>query len=79
VIGAEIIGAIDGQELRKARTRPIYPALDGPHGAIADRSCFLIGKARGAHQNQSLALIGRQFGKCRTEFLELHPAVLLGV
>src|SRR5260370_1921476 len=61
IVGAEIFGAIDIEERAEFRPRPVDAAFDGADRAAADRFGVLIGEAGGADQNQSLALVLRNF------------------
>src|SRR6266436_8106644 len=78
VVLAEPVGAVDGEQLREPRAGTIDPALDRPYRALADRSRLLVGEARRTDEKQSLALAGRQLRERHAEFLEFHPALLLG-
>jgi len=73
----EIVDAVDRQEIGKARTRAVHPALDGADRAAADVRRVLIGEARGADQDQRLALIGRQLRQRGAKFAEFNAAGLL--
>src|ERR1700675_1530346 len=55
VIGAEVICAIDGQELGKTRAGAIDSAFDGADRAIANCGGLLVREAGSAHQNECLA------------------------
>src|SRR5258708_15700884 len=78
VVGPEIVGAVDGEELREPRARAIDPALDGAHRAFADRGRLFVGEARRPDEDKRLTLVGRQLRERYTEFLEFHTSVLLG-
>src|SRR6185295_14986891 len=75
LVRAEVFRALDREEIGEARARAIDAALDGAHGAFADRRRFLVGEAGGADEDQRLALIRRQLRKRRAEFLEFEPTV----
>jgi hypothetical protein len=49
----------------------VYPALEGAGSAAAPRGGIVVGKIRSAHQNQSLALLWRQFSERGAEFGKL--------
>jgi hypothetical protein len=75
-VRTEPVGAVDGEPEPRACTTD--PALDCPYRDLADRSRLLVGEARRANEKQDLALAGGQLRKRRANFLEFHPAVLLG-
>ena len=77
-IRAESVGAVDGEQPREPRACAIDPALDRANCALTDRSRLLVGEARRADEKKSLARARRQHSKRHAEFLEFHPAVLLG-
>src|SRR5580700_2512289 len=73
----EIIDAVDRQQVGEPGAGAVDAALDGADGAAANSRGVLVGKARGADQDQSLALVRWQLGERGTEFLEFDPAGLL--
>src|SRR5262249_40326448 len=77
VVRTEIVRALDREQVRQAGACPIDAALDRSHRAIADGGSLLVGEARCTDQDERFALIRRQLGERRAEFVELHPAVLL--
>ena len=64
-VRAEIVDAVDRQQVRKPRPCAVDPALDGADRAAANRRRVLVGEARSANQNQRLALIRRQLRQRR--------------
>src|SRR5712691_4761182 len=78
-IRTEIIHALDGQQLAEPAACAVDAALDRAHGATADLGGLLVGKSGRAHENEGLALIGRQFGEGGAELHEFHPSGLLGL
>src|SRR6266568_1060809 len=78
-IRTEIIHALDGQQLAEPAACAVDAALDCAHGATADLGGLLVGKSGRAHENEGLALIGRQFGEGGAELHEFHPSGLLGL
>src|SRR6185503_17440273 len=60
-IRAEILGAVDMQQLCQPCTRAIDARFDRADCATTDARSFLVGKSRRAHEDQGLALIG---GNC---------------
>src|SRR6266571_2959351 len=78
-VRAEIVDAVDGEEISQPRTGAIDPALDGADCATADRRRVVIREAGSAYQNKRLALICRQLGKRCAEFLEFHAPGLFGM
>src|SRR6516164_5270571 len=79
MIGAEVIRAPDRQQIGKARTGAIDPALDGPHRTIANCGCLLVGEPGRTDQDKGFPLVGRQLRERYTKLLELDPALLLGM
>src|SRR6266511_3505780 len=79
MIRAEVVRALDGEKVRKPRTRAIDPALDRANRAVANGGGLLVGKARCPDQDQRFPLVRRQLGERRAEFIELHQAVLFGM
>src|SRR5580704_6756799 len=73
----EIIDAVDGEQVCKPRAGAVDAALDGADGAAANPRGVLVGKARGADQDQGFALVRWQLGQRGAEFLELDAAGLL--
>src|SRR6202050_4666158 len=73
----EIIDAVDGEQVGEPGAGAVDAALDGADGAAANPRGVLVGEARGADQDQGLALVRRQLGERGTEFLEFDPAGLL--
>src|ERR1700726_3292150 len=76
LVGAEILGAIDIEQRRELRARPVDAALDGADRAAADVRGILIGEAGGPDQNQRLALVLRQLVERGAEFLEFQVRTL---
>src|SRR5207249_681909 len=54
-------------------------AFHRTHPYIADVSRFLVGKALGAHEKKSLALIRRELGERRLEVAQIESALLIGL
>src|SRR4051812_9787583 len=79
LIRTKVFRAFDRQQVGKTRARAVDATLDRADSAIADRRGLFIREAGRANEDERLALIGRKLGKCRAEFLELHPAVLFGM
>src|SRR4051812_41364786 len=57
-VGSELAFARDLEDFGEPVARPVDPALDSPHGDIADRCGLLIGEARRGDQEERLALVG---------------------
>src|SRR3954468_607153 len=72
LVGPEILGAIDIEQRRELRARPVDATLDGADRAAADRRGVFIGEARSADQDQRLALVLRQLVQRGAKFLELQ-------
>src|SRR4029078_11607935 len=70
-IGAEVLVAVDMQQLGQPCTRAIDARFDRADCATTDARSFLVGKSRRAYEDQGLALIGRQLRQSLTEFSEL--------
>src|SRR5262249_18238888 len=77
MVRTEIVRPLNREQVRQAGACPIDAALDRSHRAIADGGSLLVGEARCTDQDERFALIRRQLGERRAEFVELHPAVLL--
>src|SRR6202043_2202114 len=76
-VRTEIIDAVDGEQVGKPGAGAIDAALDGADRAAANPCAVLVGKARGADQDQSLALVRWQLRERSAEFLEFDAAGLL--
>src|SRR4029079_6186136 len=76
-IRAEILGAVDMQQLCQPCTRAIDARFDRADCATTDARSFLVGKSRRAHKDQGLALLGRQLRQSLTKFSELHMTGLV--
>src|SRR6476660_3430852 len=78
-VRAEIVDAVDRQQIGKPRARAVDPALDRPDRTAADRRGVLVGEAGRADEDKGLALVWRQFVERGTKLLELHAACLLRI
>src|SRR3984893_7096964 len=78
-VRAEIVDAVDRQQIGKPRARAVDPALDRADRAAADRRRVLVGEAGRADEDKGLALVWRQLLKRGTKLLELHAAGLLRI
>ena len=77
VIGAEVVGTVDGQQLASRVRARLTRLLMVPTAQPQIVGGLLVGEARCADQDQRLALVRRQLGERRAEFLELDVAGLL--
>src|SRR5262245_54614129 len=79
LVGAEIRGAVDAQQLGQPHPAAIGPALDGAGRTPADLRGFVVGKAGYADEHERLALVVRQLRQGTAEFGEADAAFLLGL
>src|SRR5919202_5565756 len=71
-----IVLRLQGQKPSKPMSRAVHAALHGADCAAADLRRLLVGKTRGADQDQGLALVRRQSAERGTEVLQVHVADL---